>query len=291
MTEQARSIQEQRNVELKLDVSDDASRDGTVTWLQALAARDARIGLLPAVGPFGSAAKNFYRLLRDADFSDVDYIAFADQDDIWHPDKLARSVALLQRSGAAVVSSNVTAFWPDGRRKLMDKAQPQRRLDYLFEAAGPGCTYVMTVNFALVVRDQLARIAASGLPLPAHHDWFCYALCRARGELWAMDPASTMDYRQHGGNEVGANSGFRAAMARQRKVASGAWRQEVLGILRMAQALRPEDAALSALAKRLERGGWVDRWVLACQVGQFRRRRRDRLVLAGFFLAGWFWGK
>jgi rhamnosyltransferase len=274
-----------------LVISDDASIDETLSYLSPLAERSHCITLLPASGPFGSAAKNFYRLLRDADFGDADYIAFADQDDIWLPGKLAKAVAMLRQYRAVAVSSNVTAFWPDGRRQLVEKAQPQRRWDYLFESAGPGCTYVMTADFARTVRDHVLQIAALGLPLPAYHDWLCYALCRVRGEVWAMDPSSTMDYRQHGGNEVGANSGFKAAVARKLKVSSGGWRREVLGMVRMASTLRPEDVALGVLANRLERGNWADRWVLASQVGQFRRSRRDRLALAFFFLSGLFWGR
>lgn len=291
LPEQVLSILEQQNVDLHLFVSDDVSTDGTLDWLQELAVREDRVELLPARGPYRSAANNFYRLLRDADFSIADYVAFADQDDIWYPNKLAKAIAQLQERGANAASSNVIAVWPDTRRALVDKAQPQRDYDYLFEAAGPGCTYVMTAAFAREVRAQLALLVAEGVPLPAHHDWFSYALCRARGGLWVMDPTPSMDYRQHGGNEVGVNDGRKAAQDRLRKIKSGWYRTEVLGMLYLALALNPNDTKLTALARRLECGGLVDRLVLALQVGQFRRRWRDRWVLSIFFLSGWFWGR
>lgn len=46
-------------------------------------------------------------------------------------------------------SSNVTAFWPANKRKLVSKAQPQRTSDFMFEAAGPGCTYLLQGSLAL----------------------------------------------------------------------------------------------------------------------------------------------
>lgn len=291
LPEQVLSILEQQDVDLRLFISDDASIDGTLDWLQELAGRDGRVELLPARGPYRSAANNFYRLLRDADFSTADYVGFADQDDIWYPSKLVKSIAQLQDRGANAASSNVIAVWPNARRALVDKAQPQRNHDYLFEAAGPGCTYLMTAAFAREVRVQLALLVATGVPLPAHHDWFCYALCRARGGLWVIDPAPSMDYRQHGGNEVGVNDGRKAAQGRLKKIKSGWYRTEVLGMLHLALRLQPNDRQLTGLALRLERGSLVDRLVLALQVGQFRRRWRDRWVLSIFFLSGWFWGR
>ncbi|MDF3822156.1 glycosyltransferase [Leptospira sp. 96542] len=290
LPEQTGSLLRQQDVDLKLLISDDASSDGTGAWLKNLAASDSRVTLLPTAGPFGSAAKNFYRLLKDADWEGAQYVAFSDQDDIWHHDKLARSIALLESQGADAVSSNVVAVWPDGCRALVHKAQPQRKFDYLFEAAGPGCTYVMTVAFAREVRLQVDKLVALGRGLPAHHDWFCYALCRARGGKWLMDAVPTMEYRQHGGNEVGANSGARAARQRFMKIRSGWYRTEVLFMLRVSRESKPADPRLKVLALRLERGNFWDRCLLALQASQFRRRWRDRMALAFFFLSAWFWG-
>lgn len=53
------------------------------------ATRRARVTVLPGGQVFGGAAPNFFRLLRDVDMTGCDYVALADQDDLWHPDKLA----------------------------------------------------------------------------------------------------------------------------------------------------------------------------------------------------------
>lgn len=291
LPEQIDSILSQQSVDVRILISDDASTDGSIAWLQCLAEQDSRVVLLPAGGAFGSAAKNFYHLLRKAELAGTDYVAFADQDDVWYPDKLERAIQLLRGRRVDAVSSNVMAVGLGGQPVLVNKAQPQRAYDHLFEPAGPGCTYVMTVAFAKEVREQLARLVETGGTLPAHHDWFCYVLCRASGGVWVMDPVPSMDYRQHGGNEVGVNDGVKAAQRRLKKIQSGWYRTEVLGMLRLAREFTPGDRRMAVLAQRLERGNWQDRFVLALQVWQFRRRWRDRLALAVFFLSGWFWGR
>ncbi|MFO6418789.1 glycosyltransferase [Hylemonella sp. W303a] len=290
LPEQVESILAQQGVHVRLVISDDCSSDGTLFWLQQLAARDDRVTLLPDAGPFGSAALNFYRLLREADFMDTDYIAFADQDDVWYPDKLIRAVELMRQCGAAAASSNVNAFWPDGRHELVDKAQPQKLYDYLFEAAGPGCTYVLTSAFAQTVRETVAQFAlGDATSLPGHHDWLCYVLCRARGHKWVIDPKPSMNYRQHQRNEVGVNRGVRAARGRHAKIVSGWYRQQVLGMVALARSQSLSSRALAALALRLTRGQCVDRLILATQVLKFRRRWRDGLILAAYFISGLFW--
>jgi rhamnosyltransferase len=288
LPEQVDSIFGQQGTNVRLVISDDASTDGTTVWLHALAENDARTTLLPQAGPYGSAARNFYRLLGEVDISDSDYVCFADQDDIWQSDKLARACQMLAETGADAYSSNVIAVWPGGRRQLLNKAQPQQAYDYLFEAAGPGCTYVLTTAFVRAVQRQLTDRIAAGMDLPAHHDWFCYVLCRASGGRWVIDPEASMDYRQHGSNEVGINDGVQAGKARLSKVTSGWYRKEVLSAARMSVRLRPWDQELIILARRLERGSWLDRLTLAWGVRHLRRRMRDRLVLAVFFLSGMF---
>jgi len=115
--------------------------------------------------------------------------------------------------GADGVSSNVLAFWPDGKQKLIHKAQPQREFDYLFESAGPGCTFLMTPWLINKVKDLL--LDESGVAgHVALHDWLVYAVCRASGKKWVIDKTPSMLYRQHGSNEFGANHGIRAKYAR-----------------------------------------------------------------------------
>ncbi|WP_156906015.1 glycosyltransferase [Agrococcus lahaulensis] len=241
--EQTRSILDQEDVQVRLIVSDDASADDTPALLADIAADD-RVVLLPP-DRFGSPQANFLRLIRDADVTGASAVALADQDDIWALDKLARQVKQLERLGVDAVSSNVTAFWETGdsrRTKLIDKAQPQVEFDFLLESAGPGCTFVLSTDAFLRVRAALEHVVDDGA---VPHDWLIYAIVRATGGRWHIDPRSTLQYRQHGGNATGANAGLQQARARLRQLASGEYRARCAAVARLCVALAPPELRLS----------------------------------------------
>jgi rhamnosyltransferase len=276
LPEQIKSILKQVNVDLTLYISDDGSSDGTCEIITKMAADDPRIVLLSNVKRMGSAGKNFYRLICDVDVSSFDYIAFADQDDIWRLDKLSRHIGLIQNSHAEAVSSNVLAFWPDGSQKLIDKSQPQKSFDFLFESAGPGCTFLMTSWLVGEVRRQLTN--DSGARDVIMHDWLTYAICRAHGKSWIIDAVPSMQYRQHQHNVIGANSGLRAILTRLNKINNGWYRHEVALIARVV-ALIKSDTKLLAFQNIIQSELIFDRFKLISYALQGRRKFIDRLVL------------
>ncbi|MDF5775771.1 glycosyltransferase family 2 protein [Pseudomonas syringae] len=263
------SILTQTNVCVSVFISVDTSTDGTEAWCADYAQHHASISLLSPAGRFGGASRNFFRLIRDVDFSTFDYVAFSDQDDIWHPDKLQRAVAALAPGHHDAYSSNVTAFWPDGQRVLLDKAQPQVQWDYLFEAAGPGCTYVMNRRLADAFKSSLLSHwdAAQAVSL---HDWYCYAFARSHGFRWLIDPVPGMDYRQHANNQVGANTGLASLISRLKKIADGWWAGQVVLIGRLIgdSQLHPAGKHVSTRLSFLK---------LAFKAPQCRRRPRDKI--------------
>src|SRR5471032_1520195 len=107
--EQLVSILGQLAVDVTLHISIDPSTDGTEAWCEAYAAKHPAVVVLPGANRFGGASRNFFRLIRDVDFDGYDFVAFADQDDIWYPDKLQRATQALQARGVDAYSSNVMA--------------------------------------------------------------------------------------------------------------------------------------------------------------------------------------
>ena len=118
---QVDSILTQENVDIRIIVAVDHSADGTEEWLRAFAARDPRVILLPTGPASGGAVQNFFRLLREGDFTGCDYIALSAQSNIWLPSKLTWAVERLNEANAQAYSSEALAFWPNGRRKLICK--------------------------------------------------------------------------------------------------------------------------------------------------------------------------
>jgi rhamnosyltransferase len=224
--QQLRSIQAQIGVDVDIHASVDPSTDGTEAWCEAYAKQHSNFVLLPSAGVFGGASRNFFRLIRDVEFHHYDAIAFADQDDIWDADKLQRAFLAMQTRGVDACSSNVIAFWPDRSDLVLDKAQPQVAWDFLFEAAGPGCTYVMGKQLAQSLKgailDNWQQLQDVSL-----HDWFCYAYARSHGYRWYIDPVSSMRYRQHESNQVGANTGITPLISRYKTIHNGWWFNQV----------------------------------------------------------------
>lgn len=276
LDEQLDSIAKQQGVRVSIIASDDSSSDGTVEVLARWAARLPLEVLPPASERFGSAHRNFLRLIRDTDLGDADYFALSDQDDVWLPGKLLRGIECLRSLDVQGYSSNVTAFWPDGSRRDIDKAQPLQPLDHLFGSPGPGCTFVMPravfADLKGFVTGNFERLQSIWV-----HDWLIYAFVRARGGRWHIDSLPNMLYRQHGRNEIGVNAGWRAALNRLRLVRSGAYRRDILAI---ADCVGERDAVVEAV-RRLH---FVDRLGLLLQVRRFRRRLSECLILAFFIL-------
>jgi rhamnosyltransferase len=280
------SILNQKQCHVSLLISDDLSTDGSAEFLQKVSLENNNITLLPSTLSYGSAAKNFYRLILEADITGFDYIAFSDQDDIWFPDKLMRHIQLIPENNVGGVSSNVIAFWPDGRECLLDKAQPQRELDFLFESAGPGCTFLMTPWLIGKVRTQLQDNSSLAKDV-ALHDWLTYAVCRAHGRKWIIDSAPSVKYRQHQGNVVGANVGISAKWGRLQKLRQQWYRNEVIKIAYVCYKIsaRPD---IDKLIKLLEKKNLSSLAKLLVNSPKYRRKGLDRLLLAGALFTGLF---
>jgi len=217
---QVDSILNQKDVDVNLFISIDPSTDGIADWCEKLDNNEDRLTLLPDAGVFGGAAKNFFRLIKDVDFDGFDYVSFSDQDDIWLEDKLITAHAKILEVSADAYSGNVIAFWPDGAEKLIYKSQPQKSWDFLFESAGPGCTYVLNIKLATSIK-KLVKTDWNDIQKVYLHDWFCYAFARANGYKWFIDANPKLLYRQHDNNQVGINSGVRALINRFNKVVNG----------------------------------------------------------------------
>jgi len=217
---QLKSILNQQDVSVVVFVSVDVSNDGTENLFNQLANNDNRIKILPHGFYFGSAAPNFFRLICDVDVHLFDYVCFSDQDDIWFSNKLKCAVEQLSQHDADGYSCNVLAFWSSGKKKLICKSQTLKKWDYLFESAGPGCTYVINNKLMCAIKNCVIynRVDIQSVSL---HDWFCYAYARANNYSWYIDPQPYVFYRQHSSNQVGANVGIYAFIYRFNMIFSG----------------------------------------------------------------------
>lgn len=86
-----RSVQRQSHAALEIIVVDDGSRDGTVALARSLAARDPRIRVIAKQNGGAAKARNIGIAASKGRF-----IAPLDHDDVWHPDKIDRQLAVMR---------------------------------------------------------------------------------------------------------------------------------------------------------------------------------------------------
>lgn len=276
LAEQLNSIRDQQQVAVHVIASDDQSRDNTLGVLREHSTSLPLTILAAYPERCGSANRNFLRLVRDADIGDARYVALADQDDIWYPHKLSRAIAKLGAERADAYSSDVEAFWPDGRTRILKKSYPQKRLDYVFGSPGPGCTFVFTRRMFLEMRSWITA-HFDALSMLWVHDWIFYAYARSKGYRWVIDDAPTMRYRQHESNEIGANSGVQAIWRRLAVVKEGRYRYNIVAISELTQA-SPD------CVRALRRLSWRDRLWLIRNAGEFRRSITEVVALRIIFM-------
>ena len=280
--EQIDSILNQKEVDVTIFISDDLSTDKTIEYLQDIYKDFKNIVYLPSGSKFGGAGKNFFRLIRDVDFSSFDFISFVDQDDIWYEDKLIRAIKTIEDKQLDAYSSNVLAFWEDGKEMIINKSSSQARYDYLFEAAGPGCTYVLKKDLAIFLQkficDNWEDVNKVEL-----HDWFIYAFARENNYKWHIDEKPSMRYRQHTSNQVGANDGLKAKLKRLKKVFSSWYREEIIKIIKV---LRLENKY--KFSKYILNKSYINNLLLLKYSFEFRRNKKEKLFLSLLILLGVF---
>ena len=227
--DQIESILTQSEVKIDLYISVDLSTDGSYEKCLELTKEKRNVKILPYGDRFGGAALNFFRLIRDVDFRDYDFISLADHDDVWLPNKLIHAVKTIKSKNVCALSSDVTAFFHDSQEAVIKKSYPQKKFDYYFESAGPGCTYVIKTKPMLQFKKFMILNFRKVRNI-TFHDWLIYAYFRENSISWYIDNKSLIRYRNHQFNTIGANFGVKAYFKRYSMIKSGWYKEQVENI-------------------------------------------------------------
>ena len=206
--EQIESILEQMDNGDRLLIHDDGSTDNTLSLVQHFILRNpGKVILLNNRHPHLGTCQAFSHLLE---LSDADYITFCDQDDVWLPGRIAKPLERIQaierqfgpetptlvHSDLAVVDEKLEtiapSFWSYSN---LDPYTGDKLNRLLVQNVVTGC--------ATMVNRALARLAC---PIPAVapvHDWWLALVASVFGQIDII-PDSTVLYRQHAGNQLGA---------------------------------------------------------------------------------------
>lgn len=279
LREQLDSFCAQRGVDWDLWVSDDGSTDDTRALLSAFqqvqgGGRTVRL----VDGPGQGSAANFMTLLAHPDLPTDRPVALSDQDDVWHPDKLARAVAALETSGPMTLYSG-QSLHTDAMLRVIGHSRPPQR--------APGFCNALVQNVVSghsIVMDPaaLALVRKAGVPdgIP-YHDWWLYQLISGAGGHIRVDRARMVHYRQHSTNTMGAHHGLSASVRRLGQVFGktyGGWiRANTAALSRVAPLLTPQHQSCLRAFCAAPRG---PRRALALrQLGLYRQSRATTAVL------------
>nr|WP_321984089.1 glycosyltransferase [uncultured Lichenicoccus sp.] len=251
LREQLASLIAQTHTDWILYWRDDGSRDASAA-IMAEFSGTAGAGRCQAIagGRHVGVTASFLTLLRAVPAGHV--VAFADQDDVWLPDKLTRGLAGLgDPASARPVLYCARQLLVDGRLHSIGLSPAIHRLPpfpaSLTQNLATGCTMLLNPAAA-------ALVAGSRVPDATLHDWWSYLLVGAAGGTLVVDPIAVVLYRQHRRNAVGAPYSIirRGVMALRRGPESfmRLFRQHVAALLTqpapLAQQARADLAVIAA---------------------------------------------
>lgn len=206
ISEQLRSILTQTAPVHEIVIADDGSRDDTVGIArEVLATFVGDVVVLEPERRSLGVTKNFERALRACT---GDVIALADQDDVWHTDKLERMIAALGADGLLAFSDALLVGEHgqplEGNPRLFDglgvTAWERERI-----AAGDAWSVFLRRNLVTgataVMRRELLDLAGEFPEAWVHDEWLAI-VAAANGGVRLLDEP-TIDYRQHGANQIG----------------------------------------------------------------------------------------
>ena len=153
-------------------------------------------------GPCDGPSSNFFSLIDRATF---DFIALADQDDVWLPEHLINSVRRLKSEENPLTmtfcqvvemeysSSNNGRIWPD-------MSSSPRFHEIFFQNFARGCTIVLKKELADLISKNTKDQAVM-------HDWWIYLVAKSCGStIFSIKPE--VRYRIHANNTIGHGPKF-----------------------------------------------------------------------------------
>lgn len=211
LKEQIDSILNQEDVEVSLLIRDDGSTDKTINMLESIVKENKNVTYY--TGENIGVARSFMDLVYNS--KEVDYYAFADQDDVWNSNKIISAIQKIENDNnkPSLYISAVEVV--DEQLNTMEIKKVTGNFCFEGEMAknfAIGCTMVFNKKLCDVIKSYDPSYIIM-------HDSWITRVCYAIGGNVVIDENTYIKYRQHGNNVVGYNDEGIKKLKKQLKIA------------------------------------------------------------------------
>lgn len=211
LKEQIDSILNQEDVEVSLLIRDDGSTDKTINILESIVKENKNVTYY--TGKNIGVARSFMDLVYNS--KEVEYYAFADQDDVWYSNKIISAIEKIENDNNK----------PSLYISALEVVDEELNTIEIKKVSGNFCFEgEMAKNFAtgctMVFNKKLCDIIKSYNPsyIIMHDSWIT-RVCYAIGGNVVIDENTYIKYRQHGNNVVGYKDECFKKLKKQLKIA------------------------------------------------------------------------
>ncbi len=287
LAEQIESIQKQTYQDWQLLIRDDGSSDQTRTIIKRFVEEDSRIRFINENDQTNlGVIDSFFQLVK---FEEADVYFFSDQDDIWLPDKVERTLQEAQKYPTAcplmvymdlkVVDQNLTVLSESMIRSQSHHANTEL-VQELTENTVTGGVAMMNHALAQLWTDTDDIIM---------HDWYLALLATSFGQLVYIDQPGEL-YRQHENNVLGARTLTKRMQKwlRPHLLFSSYWdlirRSQRQAKKLLAMELLPEKRELIEAFVTIMEKNFRERWRLLKRYGLKKNKKFHTLVFSSLIL-------
>ena len=282
LPEMLRSLQEQSLQGASLICRKDAPYDELIGPLRCM--HFAKV--LNGDGHLGVAG-SYWELLKN---TTAEYTMFADQDDVWHANKISVTLDVMRKQEA--VYGRETPLLVHTDLQICDEKLNISHKSFIrFQALNPNLTqlrHLMIQNnvtgCTMMINRALRKLLRPFPPEAICHDWYIALVAASFGKVFFL-PEATVDYRQHDNNVFGAKG------RRPQKIHHGDLRKQLTKTQRQAGAFARQYADLLSKEQTDLLLAWADCEIESSyikklkQVLKYRLRKNDLIRTAGLLWA------
>ena len=281
ISEQIDSLLAQTYQDFHVYINDDCSTDSTLEIAIGYAeAHPEKITVTQNEANSGGAKHNAISLMVR---HRADYLMLCDQDDVWMPDKIARTLAKMQeleaRLGSStpllvhtdleVVDASLETIQPSFREAMNSNFSKRKLNNLIIQNITTGCTVMYNRALADLITAEPAFLVM--------HDWWLGIVASAFGHIEAVQ-APTILYRQHVENVIGARDvrTFRYKLERLKNyrdvqhAVDTTYRQAASFLAMYADRLTSDQVRLLADYSNIPNRNKLMKWVTICRLGTFK---------------------